>query len=437
MILHKTGSVNTLKRPSPEPINDSPSKAGKNSGSTATAAKKPKPPRKKKKKDPNEPQKPVSAYALFFRDTQAAIKGENPNASFGEVSTIVASMWDALAHEHKEVYKKKTEAAKKEYLKTLAVYRASIVSKGNDIEPNNKPSTPTGTNSPQSNTQSSPQMSLPVQQSPSQQQQQQQLPVKREPIKSEPIPDSMAQSSNPQNSLNNQSQQYGGGNHIPGMPAQNQTNVPQSQASPYPSPYNNTNAYKSSPNANHIDYNNMNMPMSNQMHPNAAPNHQMNMAQQQQAPMHGNYGYEQQIPSPQNANHHPYGNSMVPPYNSLPMDNVNMQPNSYGQQIPNNGHQAAPVYGNEGYTTNSIQVNQVYNNPNLNQQPKATTTMPAQLCIRDGCPNRAIMHPDWEDEYCSNECVVMMCRNVFNDWVQVQTNNTNMHQQQNNFSIVK
>lgn len=57
----------------------------------------------KKKKDPNEPPKPVSAYALFFRDTQAAIKGQNPNASFGEVSKIVASMWDSLAEEQKQV----------------------------------------------------------------------------------------------------------------------------------------------------------------------------------------------------------------------------------------------------------------------------------------------------------------------------------------------
>ncbi len=59
----------------------------------------------RKKKDPNEPQKPVSAYALFFRDTQAAIKGQNPNASFGEVSKIVASMWDSLAEEQKQVGK--------------------------------------------------------------------------------------------------------------------------------------------------------------------------------------------------------------------------------------------------------------------------------------------------------------------------------------------
>ncbi|XP_015275920.1 PREDICTED: TOX high mobility group box family member 4 [Gekko japonicus] len=86
--------------------------------------KKQKPTKKqKKKKDPNEPQKPVSAYALFFRDTQAAIKGQNPSATFGEVSKIVASMWDSLGEEQKQVYKRKTEAAKKEYLQALAAYR--------------------------------------------------------------------------------------------------------------------------------------------------------------------------------------------------------------------------------------------------------------------------------------------------------------------------
>ncbi|XP_036683189.1 TOX high mobility group box family member 2 isoform X4 [Balaenoptera musculus] len=96
---------------------------------SADPGRKAKNPKKKKKKDPNEPQKPVSAYALFFRDTQAAIKGQNPSATFGDVSKIVASMWDSLGEEQKQAYKRKTEAAKKEYLKALAAYRASLVSK--------------------------------------------------------------------------------------------------------------------------------------------------------------------------------------------------------------------------------------------------------------------------------------------------------------------
>ncbi|XP_061652865.1 TOX high mobility group box family member 4-B isoform X3 [Phyllopteryx taeniolatus] len=96
------------------------------------------------KKDPNEPQKPVSAYALFFKDTQAAIKGQNPNASFGEVSKIVASMWDSLAEEQKQVYKKKTDTANREYLKALAAYRANQLSQPtcNEVETAPSPSQP-------------------------------------------------------------------------------------------------------------------------------------------------------------------------------------------------------------------------------------------------------------------------------------------------------
>uniref|UniRef100_G3WLK4 TOX high mobility group box family member 2 n=1 Tax=Sarcophilus harrisii TaxID=9305 RepID=G3WLK4_SARHA len=77
---------------------------------SADLGKKPKSQKKKKKKDPNEPQKPVSAYALFFRDTQAAIKGQNPNATFGDVSKIVASMWDSLGEEQKQSSAEQTEA---------------------------------------------------------------------------------------------------------------------------------------------------------------------------------------------------------------------------------------------------------------------------------------------------------------------------------------
>ena len=94
-------------------------------------ARKPKVSKRKKKRDPNEPQKPVSAYALFFRDSQANIKAANPNAAFGDVSKIVASMWDGLDPDSKAAYKKRTENAKKDYLKKLAAYRASLVSKGN------------------------------------------------------------------------------------------------------------------------------------------------------------------------------------------------------------------------------------------------------------------------------------------------------------------
>jgi hypothetical protein len=100
----------------------------------------------KKRRDPNEPQKPVSAYALFFRDRQATIKVGRPNASFGEISKIVASMWDQLDQDSKSGYKRRTEQAKKEYLKALAAYRASLLSSISSCPP----STPNSSHHPQS-----------------------------------------------------------------------------------------------------------------------------------------------------------------------------------------------------------------------------------------------------------------------------------------------
>ena len=133
---------NVLKRPSPDSAAAAAAASGMRPGlpgaqgiphhhhAASVVPKKPKVSKRKKKRDPNEPQKPVSAYALFFRDSQANIKLANPNAAFGDVSKIVASMWDGLDPDNKAAYKKRTENAKKEYLKKLAAYRASLVSKG-------------------------------------------------------------------------------------------------------------------------------------------------------------------------------------------------------------------------------------------------------------------------------------------------------------------
>ncbi|XP_032598870.1 TOX high mobility group box family member 4 isoform X2 [Drosophila grimshawi] len=45
-----------------------------------------------------------------------------------------------------------------------------------------------------------------------------------------------------------------------------------------------------------------------------------------------------------------------------------------------------------------------------------TEAAAVQKCTRDQCNKPAIINPDWEDEYCSNECVVIHCRNVFTEW---------------------
>jgi len=48
--------------------------------------------------------RPMTAYSLFFRDTQSSIKAQNQQATFGEISRIVATMWESLEPHEKEVY---------------------------------------------------------------------------------------------------------------------------------------------------------------------------------------------------------------------------------------------------------------------------------------------------------------------------------------------
>ncbi|KAL3224578.1 hypothetical protein MRX96_049486 [Rhipicephalus microplus] len=77
-------------------------------------------------RDIKEPERPLSAYALYFRDTHASIQLQNPNASFTEMSQIVASIWKELEPEHKLVYKRKAKVAKKEYRRAIAEHRSRL-----------------------------------------------------------------------------------------------------------------------------------------------------------------------------------------------------------------------------------------------------------------------------------------------------------------------
>ena len=92
--------VLTPPHPQPQPPQGHPS----TSSSPPSPSPTPTPPKTRKprkKKDPNAPSAVSSAYAFFFKDRQASVKAHNPNAKFGEVSKIVASLWEALSEENK------------------------------------------------------------------------------------------------------------------------------------------------------------------------------------------------------------------------------------------------------------------------------------------------------------------------------------------------
>lgn len=359
--------ANSLKRPSPEPLSDKMSATNTSKVAKVAAVKKPKVTRKRKKKDPNEPQKPVSAYALFFRDTQAAIKGQNPNASFGEVSTIVASMWDVLAPEHKDVYKKKTEAAKAVYLKTLAAYRASVVSKGTDLE------------SPP------PPQSQPILQHHSPHSQMNSVSPKPHASPSQGLPIQHP---------NQQQGQYMAAQQSPSQQQQNHQPVAVNMHNNYVPQY--TQNYKP---PTQVDY----------MQQHHQPMHQIGNSNINQN--HLGYGYDHNQPPPQQHQQQQHQQTNEIHNGLMDSNGYHMQQSmQQSHHVPGGADQMAPTPNN------------AYHHHQSNVQQK---------CIRNGCTNQAITSPDWEDEYCSNECVINHCGDVFGNWIQKNG------QQQQSYSAVK
>uniref|UniRef100_A0A1A9Z729 HMG box domain-containing protein n=1 Tax=Glossina pallidipes TaxID=7398 RepID=A0A1A9Z729_GLOPL len=239
--------------------------------------------------DPNEPTKPISAYSMFFRDTVNAIKHENPGCTFAELSRIVASMWDVLDPIHKNVYNKRNEMARHDYVKRMAIYRRQIL-----------------------------------------EQQEAKKVQEHEKKQTQALAG---------NELKCSSQQ------IQGTSASNPINM---------------YAHETCVNLN------------------------VNGEKCQQ---HHSSIQEQQLTQCRNTL------------------TAAKEKTSVIMSMP------ASVVSKTSTITSPV-------TPSTLDKQTPDKASPIQMCIRENCKKRAIINPDWEDEYCSNECVVLHCRNVFNSWVQ-------------------
>ncbi|XP_074975085.1 TOX high mobility group box family member 4 isoform X5 [Caretta caretta] len=398
------------------------------------AGRKQKPAKKqKKKKDPNEPQKPVSAYALFFRDTQAAIKGQNPNATFGEVSKIVASMWDSLGEEQKQVYKRKTEAAKKEYLKALAAYRAIQTAAETaelDLNPVPPPAAPQPAPAPAPTPPSpapTPPAPLPVLESP---------PAAPQPapsagnlcspppaqpsftkiiIPKQMLPSSLAVSSQggvvtviPVTSVTSRGLQLGTG-------ATQIVTRSVLQA-----------AAAAAAAASSMQLPRLQPPPLQQMPPPQPPAQQVAVLQpppplqamqqpalQQKVRLH----LQQQPP--------PLQIKILPPP-ALQIQPVTLQPEEASPERPSPEPQGSPepvemitadvVPEVESPTQMDVEL--------VSESPMGLSPRPR--CVRSGCDNPPVSSSDWDNEYCSSECVVKHCRDVFLAWLASRNSNNSV-----------
>ncbi|XP_061712337.1 TOX high mobility group box family member 3-like isoform X5 [Cydia pomonella] len=449
--LHQMGAGNMgVKRSSPEPMDN-----GMNRGQMQ---KKPKVQKKKKKRDPNEPQKPVSAYALFFRDTQAAIKSQNPNASFGEVSKIVASMWDGLDSEHKSVYKQKTEVAKKEYLKALAAYRASLVSKGGEQESPAMYNHGNNTNSTYGNYYQG---------------------VQGQTYGNGHSPQGYVQNAAPQGYT---PQNYPGGQPqaaYTGQPAQGYPQNPQQTPQNYQGNIaHNPATYQGAPGQNPQGYQGNPTTPPQACQPNVAQsprNYAPAQSPSHYAPTSGMAsppGYRQ-VPSQSppmgqvhNALQYHHSQQQMPQSHQQMQYQQQQQQHQQQQQQQQQHQQQQQQIQQQQQQQQQIQQQQLQQQQHQQiqqqsaqpqQQPQNQTLKPephspnsngssgmpqhspeqnenrsTPSCIRQGCTNPAIANSEWEDEYCSNECVVSHCRDVFSSWVASNSNN-----QMQNFSAVK
>lgn len=79
--------------------------------------------RQKKEKDENKPKRPPSAYFLFLADKRDQIKKDYPGISITEITKKAGEMWKEVSDKSK--WEEAAAAAKKEYEKAMAEYKAS------------------------------------------------------------------------------------------------------------------------------------------------------------------------------------------------------------------------------------------------------------------------------------------------------------------------
>ncbi|XP_030018099.1 TOX high mobility group box family member 4b isoform X2 [Sphaeramia orbicularis] len=366
----------------------------------------------KPKKDPSQPQKPVSAYALFFRDTQAAIKGQNPNATFGEVSKIVASMWDSLGEEQKQVYKRKNEAAKKDYLKALAEYRANQISQAPIEVMDTSPSPPPPAPAPS---------------------------VTAPPVVTPAARSTRSQHYNPEeNTITN----ICTSNIILDLPkvttrsqahAHGAIKHPPASATTTPNP----------PTVTKIIIKQTPLPsggVSVTATPASSPRQPPPLQQMQSTPPPPRLQQmvHAQAPPPLQAKPRGRGSAAAtapPPLqikvvpSSRQSDSISPIIVTSASETSLSGSSSSALTVDVGQPTALVTRDDVAEEGmevevNVAPGPTLTPAASPNICVRAGCTNHAVESKDWDKEYCSNECVATHCRDVFMAWCAIRGQNS-------------
>mmetsp|Transcript_24394 Transcript_24394/g.30019 ORF Transcript_24394/g.30019 Transcript_24394/m.30019 type:complete len:194 (+) Transcript_24394:156-737(+) len=79
--------------------------------------------KKKKKKDPNAPKRNMSAFFLYSNAVRETVRGENPEAKFGDIAKIISVQFKKLSAKERGKYDQLAVEDKERYQRQMADYR--------------------------------------------------------------------------------------------------------------------------------------------------------------------------------------------------------------------------------------------------------------------------------------------------------------------------
>merc|ERR1740128_1242312 len=174
---------------------------------------------------------------------------------------------------------------------------------------------------------------------------------------------------------------------------------------------------KKTPMLNTLMVNQQQQQQQQQQHQHHQHQHQHQMQQQQQLQQHQMQQHQhQQLQHQQQHQQNLMGTYSVAAINNRPayMNQQQQQQNAVHNQQHmspvSSVHLQNPIQGGINYSPQIMQQQQQRVNQAVGSLGKPASSSMHTHCIRSGCPNAAIPSPDWENEYCSNECVVSHCR---------------------------
>ncbi|KAK1889670.1 TOX high mobility group box family member 4-B [Dissostichus eleginoides] len=323
--------------------------------------------------DPSFSDSPLSApiSSITSIDSRATIKGQNPKATFGEVSKIVASMWDSLGEEQKQVYKRKNEAAKKDYLKALTEYRAGQISQApTEVTPSPPPTSPTFITTSASN----------------------HIDQTTKPQQYNPEENTITNICTSNIILD-----------LPQVTTRSRTGAIKSQPPPFTTPLPNH------PTITKIIIKQMKLPSGvvwmTAASPSQPPPHQIMKSN----PLNLKVQQMMHVQAPPSLQAEPQVSSTI-----LTPLQIKVVPTSK-QPIFETSAAESPTLG----LTVQMEV-QVNVAPVQSLTPIAS----CNICVRSGCTNPAVESKDWDYEYCSNECVATHCSDEFMAWCAIRGKNS-------------